>query len=223
MIFENIIRRFLFAKTTFSKSLNKPLPLRKRRLRAYSISSNPLLLIIISDMLRMLNINGIYYALHTLGMLHISLKQSLNARSVIQFLSHFLRLVVPVRATLSKRVNPSLVITVRSYSIIIVCAQPSFGNKSLHRPRLHHHLKQVSESLPAHSPRCGSQSQELRLRPSLPHHFVRLRQCMMSLIHDHQPRLPLHLLNIPRQPLNRMYRNMRSRALAAQTIATLLL
>ena len=174
-------------------------------------------------MLRMLNINGIYYALHPLGMLHVSLKQPLNARSVIQFLSHFLRLVVPVRATLSKRVNPSLVITVRSYSIIIVCAQPSFGNKSLHRPRLHHHLKQVSESLPAHSPRCGSQSQELRLRPSLPHHLVRLRQCMMCLIHDHQSRLPLHLLNIPRQPLNRMYRNMRSRALAAQTIATLLL
>src|SRR5574344_2341794 len=98
MIFENIIRRFLFenlrrfifAKTTSPKSLNKPLPLRKRRLRAYSISTNPLLLIIFSDMLRMLNINSIYNALFVKSKPLERLKQSFNTWRDIQSFLHFL-------------------------------------------------------------------------------------------------------------------------------------
>ena len=156
-------------------------------------------------MLRMLNINSIYNTLLVVGKPLERLKQSFDARSHIQRLMHLLHQEISISPSFFQRVDESLLITLRQYRVVVKCRQPPFGNKPLDAPRLHHHLKQVRESLSRQSLRRSRQSHELRLRPSLPHHLVRLCQCMMCLIHDHQSRLPLHLLNIPRQPLNRVY------------------
>ena len=141
-------------------------------------------------MLRMLPTDGIHDALFPAHILFIRVIQMRYRLRCIHHRSHLLRLVVTIHPSFLQSVNPLHQHIVWCHAHVFEVREPSLINKFLYRPRLQQHVEQVRKSRPIQSAWRCRQSQEFRLRPLLPQHPIRLRHRMMSLIHDHQLRLP---------------------------------
>ena len=140
-------------------------------------------------MLRMGNVDGIDDSFLVEGIPLERLKQPFNAWPHVQFLPQLLHLEIPVRATFLQGVYLLLLLAVGTDGIIVVGREPSVSDKLLDAPRIYEHLKQVCETIAAHSVRCGRQPQELRLRPCCPQYLIGFGQCMVRLVNHHQRRV----------------------------------
>ena len=174
-----------------------------RRIAADSHRLYPVLTVVVRYMFRMLNADGIHHPLLLRHILPHRLVQPFDARAHIQPLAQLRQHIIPISPSPLQRVDGQLVGTVRSDGVIVIHAQPPFGDKPLHAPRREQHVKQVSESFPVQSARSSRQSQFLRLWESIHHLGIRLSQSMMRFIYHYHPRLLLHLLVVSREPLHR--------------------
>ena len=139
-------------------------------------------------MLRMGNVDGIDDSFLVEGKPLERLKQPFNAWPHVQFLPQLLHLEISVRTTFLQGINMLLLLAVGTDGIIVVGREPSVSNKLLDAPGVHQHLKQICETVAAHSVRCSRQPQELRLRPCCPQHLIGLGQRMVRLVNHHQRR-----------------------------------
>ena len=170
------------------KPFQQPLPFIRRSHRAYRHSIHPTQPVKLSDMLRVSYVNSINNPLLVRSKPLERPKQPFNTWPHVKFLPQFLHLEIPVRTTFLQGVYFLLFLTVRTYRIIVIRREPTISDKLLDTPRLHHHLKQISKPIAAHTVRCSRKPQEPRLRPLRPQHLISLGQSMMRLVNHYQRR-----------------------------------
>ena len=137
-------------------------------------------------MLRMLPVDRIHNPLLPPSKLLIRLIQMPNRLRRIHHRCHLLRLVIPIHAPFLQPVDLLQHPVLRCHTHILKVTQPSFLNKRLNTLRLQQHIKQIRKPLATQPVRRRRQSQELRLRPLIPHPPIRLRHRMMRLVNDYQ-------------------------------------
>ena len=156
-------------------------------------------------MLRMSNVYGVSDAFLICRITQYGFAQSFYTRSDIQFLAHLFKRKVSVCTSFRQPQYSALVFTVSLDAHIVIQRQTPYGNKSFGWPWHQQYIKQIGESSPGQSARCGGQSQLFRLWKSIHHLLVGLRYGMVCLVNHYQRWTLFHFLIVFRKPLYRHY------------------
>ena len=110
--------------------------------------------------------------------------------------------IIPIGPPFLQTVNEPLLLAAGTDGYIIEHRQHAFFNKLGNTPRSNQYLEQFREPPTVQAARCGSHTQFLCGRITLPHLRVRSGQGMMSLVYHNQSRSITRLIPVPGQPLD---------------------
>ena len=187
---------------SMSELLHHPLTLHSRSLAVHShrIHSPPA--VILRYPPGMFNADGIHHPLLAGSKLPDTAVQALDTGTPVQYRIHLFHLIIPIGPPFLQTVNEPL-LAAGTNGYIIEHRQHAFFNKLGNTPRSNQYLEQFREPPTVQAARCGSHTQFLCGRITLPHLRVRSSQGMMSLVYHNQSRSITRLIPVPGQPLDR--------------------
>ena len=188
---------------SMSELLHHPLAFHSRSLAVHShrIHSPPA--VILRYPPGMFNADGIHHPLLAGSKLPDTAVQALDTGTPVQYRIHLFHLIIPIGPPFLQTVNEPLLLAAGTDGYIIEHRQHAFFNKLGNTPRSNQYLEQFRKPPTVQAARCGSHTQFLCGRITLPHLRVRSGQGMMSLVYHNQSRSITRLIPVPGQPLDR--------------------